>query len=793
MSERIIERRADEMYIEDFVKYSIIVTRRRAYVEIRDSLKPVQRRTLYDMYDQGATPGHLKKSAKITGSTIAEFHPHGDSSVYDCMAPLAQPWKCKMPLITPGSNFGTLMGSKPASQRYTEVELSQFAMDCIFDEISKTKYAVNWMDNFDHSRKEPEYLPVKVPLVLVNGTFGIGAGTSNSNIPPHNLSEVIAATRALIRDPSTEVVLIPDHCNKVDIIEVDSWKQISNTGYGKYMVRGIIETEEKNGYPIIHIKSLPDGVTSRSVIDKLYDMIEKKQLPMIKDIGEESSNKKGLDIIITLKKGSDTRYVEEILYSKTDVRKTETVNFFVVDDINPTMMNYKEYLMAFLDFRATTKFRVHCNEYKANRTRAHKLETYIKVIESGKIEEIVKMVRKQKIIDNEALVEYLVKKLDITDLQADFILSTDVRRLSLGYLQKYKEEYKQLLAEQQYIRQTITDNGATIMQEIDQELQMVDEKYGSPRLCNVVKEIATNGIPQGVFKVVLTNKNYLRKIPESEKINSLRGDNPKFMVKIDNTENLLLFDNKGSVFKLPVSKIPITDKSSGGVDVRVLSRKLTSDVLWMCSEKVIEESMKYVSRPYLVVCTRGNNIKKLELEDFLNVSLSGLIYTKMKDGADEVTGLCIAPQELDVVIYSKQKALRMAVADIPLFKRNSVGSKAMDTNFDVEGISVLYPDEEVITVVTENGRINAFLASGLPQHRRARQGNNVIKLTAGDSIKAIHGVRTIDILKIATPNGVTEVPVNQLKLKSGIAAGDRISGLQGPVIRCDLVPYTQME
>lgn len=793
MGERIIERRADEMYIEDFVKYSIIVTRRRAYVEIRDSLKPVQRRTLYDMFIQKATPGNLKKSAKITGTTIAEFHPHGDSSVYDCMAPLAQPWKCKMPLITPGSNFGTLMGSKPADQRYTEVELSQFAMDCIFDEMLKTKYAVNWMDNFDHSTKEPEYLPVKVPLVLINGTFGIGAGTSNSNIPPHNFSEVINATRALIRDPSTEIVLIPDHCNKVDIIEVDKWKQISETGYGQYWVRGIVETEEKNGYPIIHIRSLPDGVTSRSIIDKLYDMIEKKQLPMIKDIGEESNNKKGLDIIITLKKGSDTTYVKEILYSKTDVRKKETVNFFVVDDINPKMMTDKEYLLSFLDFRATTKFRIHCNEYKTNRTRAHKLETYIKVIESGKIDEIVRTVRKQKTIDNDALTEYLVKKLNITDLQADFILSTDVRRLSYGYLQKYKEEYQQLLAEQEYIRRSITDNGATIMQEIDQELEALEKKYGGPRLCKVVKEDSTNGIPGGVFKVVLTNRNYLRKIPESEKINSLKGDNPKFILKIDNTENLLLFDNKGSVFKLPVSKIPITDKSSGGVDVRVLSRKLTSDVLWMCPEKVIEEAIKYPSKPNLVVCTKGNNIKKLELEDFLNVSLSGLIYTKMKDNMDEVTGLCITPQELDVVIYSKQKALRMAVADIPLFKRNSVGSKAMDTNFDVEGISVLYPDEEVIAVVTENGRINLFPASGLPQHRRARQGNNVIKLMTGDNIKSIHGVRSTDTLRITTPNGVVDVPVNQLKVKSGIASGDRVPGLQGPVIKCELAPYTSIE
>lgn len=785
MGERIIDRKSDDMYVEDMVKYSIIVTRRRAFPEVRDNFKPVQRRTLYDIYALGATPGHPKKSARITGDTIGKYHPHGDSSVYDAMEPMANPWKCKVPLIKPYSNFGTIMGDRPPSQRYTEVALSEFAMEAIFRDLRKSEHSVNWLDNFDRSCQEPEYLPVAVPLLLINGTFGIGVATSNSNIPPHNMVDVINATRTLIRDPNADIILIPDHCTPIEIIDTD-WAEISRTGYGSYKVKGVIETEESKGCPVLHIRSLPDGLSSEMVKSKIYDLIAKKQLPMITKVGERSNNRIGIDIMITLKKGSDPKYVEEILYSKVGIRTSERVNFFVVDGVNPTRMSYKDYLLSFLDTRATEKFRIYCNEYKVNRTRCHKLETYIKVIKSGKIEEIISFIRKQKTIDNNELVEYLIKKLDITDLQANFILSTNVRELSRGYLDKYTAEYNKLIAEQEHIRAAITDDGKIILSEIDQELEYFAKKYGTPRTCKVIKEDTSNGIPKGTFKIVLTNKNYLRKIPDNDRITTVRGDTPKFISRLDNTENLLIFDNKGKVYKMPVSKIPLTDKSSTGVDIRILAKGLTADIIWMCPEKAIEAAVKSKGKHYMVVCTKGNIIKKLDMEDFLNVSLSGLLYSKLKDD-DEVCGLAIAPAELDIVIYSKQKALRTSVSEIPLLKRNASGSKAMDTNFPVEGISVLYPDTDLVVVVTKQARINVFPISGLPQHKRARQGNSAIKLSGNDSIIAIYGARSTDRLKLTTADkGIIEVPLHQFKPKSGVAAGERLTEA-GTVVRCDLL------
>lgn len=784
MAERIIDRKAEDMYIEDMVKYSIVVTRRRAHPEVRDGFKPVQRRTLYDMFIDKAFPGHPKKSAKITGHTIGDFHPHGDSSVYSAMEPLAQPWKCKVPLITPASEFGTIMGDDPPDQRYTEVQLSQFAMDCVFADLIKSEYAVNWLETFDYTNHEPEYLPVRVPLLLINGTFGIGVGTSNSNIPPHNLVEVLEATRALIRDQSADVVLIPDFCNKLNIVDAD-WKEISHTGYGKFSVYGIIETEEKNGHPVIHIRSLPDGISSEAITDKLNDMIEKKQLPMITDIAEASNNTNGIDIIITLKKGSDAKYVEEILYSKTDVRTKEYVNFFAIDDIEPSRWTYKDYLLHFIDFRATTKYRLYCDQFKINRTRAHKLETYIKVIESGKIDDIVKQIKKQKTIDNDALTEMLIKQLNITDIQAGFILATNISHLSLGYLKKYKEEYKELLSQQDHLKRAITDDGSIIMNEIDQELLEIEQKYGTPRLCNVVTESESSGIPQGTFKVVLTNKNFIRKLPESEKITSVRGDSPKFVFKIDNTQSLLLFDNKGKVFKLPVSKIPITDKSSMGIDIRILSKNLTADIIAMWPETTVIELAKMKDAVSLVVCTRENSIKRLELDDFLNVSVSGLLYTKLKNDTDEVTGITFANTDLDVVVYSNQKALRIPVVDIPLLKRNSVGSKAMDTDFDVEGVCVIDYTDQAIVVITEHGRINVISPLGLPTHKRARQGNSVIKLSSGDRIVGILSVDDRLLVRVIAANGCVDIQPSQFKMRSGVAAGEKIPGVQAPVMKCE--------
>jgi len=787
MPEKIIERSSKDMYLDDMVKYSIIVNRRRAIPEIRDSLKPVQRRVIYDMYELGASSYEKrKKCGRIVGDTMGKYHVHGDSSIYTCMEPMANWWKSKIPLIAPHGNFGNLSGDSPAAMRYTEAGLSVFGYECLISELNEAKYVVDWVDNFDGSFKEPEYLPAKVPLLLVNGSFGIGVGLTTS-IPTHNLNEVIEATRKLIKNPNADVVLIPDHCQPLIIFNAD-WKKISNTGYGNYTVRGIVEKFEDKGYPVISVKSLPDGVTTDSITTKLYSMVEQKQLPMVKDIIDYSA--KTVDIRIILKKGGDVNYVEELLYSKTQVQTNVSVNFEVVDGMNHSRMSYKEYLQKFIEFRATTKFRLYCNKYKTVSTRMHKLETFIKFIESGEIDNIIDMVKKQKTTNDDEVAEYLIKKLNITDLQAGFILSTNIKYLSRGHLERYKQEFKELSQVHEVYRKAITDDGSIIMKEIDDELVYFEKKYGSPRLCKVVEKSCDLNIPKGVFKIVVTEKNFIRKISDVDKIGVVKGDNPKFILRVDNTENILLFDNKGKVFKLPVHKIPVTDKSSAGTDVRFLIRNLTADIVAVQYEPTLkmlqDKKADGYRKHFITIVTKENIIKRLDIEDFLNVNASGLLYSKIRP-SDEVVDISLVPDNLDIAIYSAQKALRCKVSEIPLLKRASSGAKAMNTDEPIEGLSIIYPNTEYLVVVTRNGKFNKFTINCLAAKGRGKSGNNVIKLENGDSIFKLYGACDKDIIRVTTADGIEEVSVAEIKPKSGIAAGQKMIKSRQPVVKSEII------
>ena len=786
-TETIKEQNAVSLYKEDMVKYLILVNRRRAFPEIIDGLKPVQRRIIYDMYAQGATSFNKRiKSSAIVGDTMKNYHPHGDSSIYTAIEPLANWYEIKVPLIDPKGNWGSIMGDGPAAARYTEAGLSEFCYDCIIGELKETKSAVDWIENYSRTKLEPEYLPVRLPILLINGSFGIGVGL-NSNIPTHNLIEVCEATRALIKDPKSEVLLYPDACQPCKIVgDIKEFKKICKNGFGKYKVRGDVSISTQKDHPVITINSLPDGVSTDIIVNKLNDMIANKELPMIQDISDASTER--VCISIKLKKGADPNYVKQVLYTKTQVQVTVSVNFQVVKGVDPCRVGYKEYLLDFIEQRALTKFRVYCNKNKKLSTEANQLIAYVKLIESGKIDEIIKMVKKQNSTNDDYLVEFLIKKVGLNDLQAKFILGTNIKQLSKGYLATYKAKLASITKDIQKYEKIVYGDGSEILQEIDQELLEIEKKYGSPRICKVIKESDDNNIPQGIFKVVITRRNFIRKIPDVDKVGVVKGDDPKFILRVDNTENVLLFDNKGKVFKLPVSKIPLTDKNSLGTDIRILCKNLTADIIALYYEPTLKKIVEGKHKHYLVIATKGNSVKKLDMEDFLNVSVSGLIYTKLKDNADEVTGITITPAELDVVVYSEQKALRMSMKNVPLFKRNAAGNKAMNTNSYIEGLSVIYPHTQYIIVITAKGRINKFPITAFNSHGRGGTGVNVIKLKAGDYIKDIFGANDTDAVRIVTSNSVIEIPVNSVGVHSTVATGEIISQLKGStIVRCDLM------
>lgn len=724
--------------------------------------------------------------SQIRGSFVPMISVH-NSGIYGAIVTLVSWFKSKYPLMYGKGNWGNVSGDGAAAQRYTECALSNFGYDVLIDELSQANNIVDWIDTYKRNGdKEPEFLPAKVPILLINGAFGIGVGMS-INIPSHNLTDVVEAARALLRNPNENIVLIPDLCQPCTLIDTD-WKSISETGRGSFKARGNIITEtNKKGNITLHITSLPDNVNTTMVYDKILKMVEDKQMPMIKDIFNALTDGKP-DITIQLKPGSDPEYVKQAIYAKTDVQKTISVNFEAVsvDGIDIKRYSYREYLLTFIDQRMNTKFRLYCNKLQQVMTRHHQVDAFVKVLESGEIDNIINMIRKQKGTDDSVIIEHIIKKVGLSDIQSKFIINTNLSRLSIGHLNKYKEERKNLdMLIKQYTA-AVTDDGTIIKNEIDQELQEISRKYGGPRLCKVVNIDDENQIPKGTFKIVITERNYIRKIPDIDKVGIVRKDNPKFILKVDNAENLLIFDNKGKVFNLPISKVPITDRNSPGTDIRILIRNLTSDIISVYYEPIFQKIAKSGAKHYLTILTRSNTIKKLDIEDFLNVNPSGLIYSKIRD-EDEVVGIVLAPHNLDVVICSGHKALRCTMKDIPLFKRNATGSKAMDTTEPINGLSVIYPDASDIIVVTKNGKFNRFNIAMMSTHARARKGSSVIKLDSNDEIFNIFGVNESDKIRLLTSEGVEEIAVSDIKVKSSIAAGQKMTTTKGVIVRADIV------
>ena len=778
---KIIDVNVLNQYKEDMSKYAVFVNRRRMVPNVKDGLKTIHRRILFAAFDIEKAINKNVKSAAIVGTTIKSLHPHGDTAAYDAMQPMTNWFEIYMPLLEGQGNWGSFQGDSKAHQRYTESRVSPFAVECVIGELKENRQIVDWVENYDGTMLEPEFLPVAIPLLLINGAFGIGVGL-RTEIPKHNINEVIDATINLIKNPNTEVVLIPDQCMPCEIIEAN-FKSISNKGNGTFKVRGIIEIEEYHGKPALIIKSTPDMVFLNTIKSKLENMITDKKLIQITDMIDDSHND-DMRFIIVLRKGSDPNFVREVMYKNTDMEKTFKVNFEALDGIEPVRMSYKSYLQYFIEFRKVTKFRLYCNKLQEVQTKLHERDTYIKVLQSGEIDNIIHMIRHQEGIDDNYLIEYLISKLDITDLQAAFILKTDIRKLSKGYLQKYIDEAIELEKIKASYLNKITDENL-LVQEIIDELKYFKKKYGKPRNCKVISEAEISDIPKGEFKIIITENNFIKKVQPNDSIGSLRGDTPKIVLKGENTENILIFDEQGKVFKLPIHKIPFTDRNSNGTDIRTIIKYLTSNINKVIYEPVLKDLTTKTRKYFITVLSKNGYIKKLDLEDFLAVPASGILYTKLDQG-DVVKNISIVASDLDIIVYSKNKALRMNLADVPHQKRNTKGlmSMAQET---VDGLSVIKPNNTDVVVVTESGKINRFDVVALPTMGRNKPGCTIIKLSKGDSIQTVYGTDLDSTLKIITKNNVYEFKVGDIPSGTSISSGAKmISTKTDNIIRCEI-------
>lgn len=788
MSEEIIQKNASEAYVSDMVRYSIETNRRRAFPDYKDGLKLVQRRTLYAMAFLLPCSRELVKTAQVTGRVMGELHPHGDSSIDDVIKILSNWFDRYIPLIYSESNMGSMQGDGAAASRYTEVMLSQFTKEAIFSEMKENENIVDWIPTFTGKAKEPEYLPVKVPLLLINGCLGIGTGKS-TNIPCHNINEVIDATLNLIDNPDAPIVLVPDQCMPCEIIDAN-WKQICNSGNGSFKVRAKIDIEiedkgKANEHYMLVVKSTPDRVwiddgKDTGVHYQINELIEKGRLPQITDL-VENSHDKDMRYEIHLKKGSDPNYVRDYLYKATSLQVTQSVNFEVLNGIEPMeRMSYKSYLQAFIEQRCITKYRYYCLKLQDARTQLHEKEICIMLIESGKVNELTKKIQKSKLKNDSELVNWLINLFNITDLQAKFILNYPMKKLAPVYLKQYKEEAKKLKEIETICMNKILNDGE-LLKEIKEELIYFKNKYGFPRKSIILNESQISNIPQGTFRIVITENGFIKKLPVNEAVGSYRGDNPTITIIAENTSDLIMVTSTGRGYKIPVYKIPITEKNSVGIDIRILMKGITSTVIAIFDSFVLRKYADLRLKHYAVLCTEKNYIKKLDIEDLLVSTNSGIIMTKLNTG-DQVKSCIIVPDNLDVVIYSKRKALRCPMSSIPNYKRNTVGNYAMNTKDDIDGIAMVDPRSTDILVITDAGYVNKFDITGLPVSERYKAGNNVIKLKPTDSIHSLFSTNDNQVITVLTKEKKYDIPVKDIQRASTASTGKKLIPLKGDII-----------
>lgn len=769
--EHIVDKNTTEQFRSNYQRYGTYITFRRVMPDYRDGLKPVQRRILWAMYNDSGAVNRTVKCATIIGDVVGRYHPHSPDASYSTMKPMINWFENYITTIQGQGGFGNFHGDPASAYRYTEAKLSKFSLDCIIDEVRTSPRCIDWSPNFDNTVSEPEFLPIKVPLLLINGTFGIGLG-KKTEIPSHNTNEVIDATIALMRDPSIDIVLVPDHCMKCEIVESD-FATICHTGYGYYKVRGVIDVENYQGKTALVIKSTPNLVFLNDVIDKLEDLIEKKKLVQVAKVVDESTDVK-MRYVIVLHPGADPNYVKDVIYKNTQMEHNERVNFEVLNGLDPIRMSYKSYLLSFIDHRMLTKFRVYKNRLQVVQTKIHEKEMYIKVLESGEVDNIIAYIRKQKTTDDGSLIDYLVKRLNITDLQAKFIIGTDLRKLSKGYLEKYKQEARDLEVEKEVYIDFITHSDL-IAKEIIMELEDAKAKYGHPRNCRIVRDKKVNEIPKGLMTITITEKNFIKKVPHGTPIGSFKGDTLRAVMDADNTESIIVFDNLGRVFKLPVDKIPFVDRNSNGVDIRFLIKALTADMVNIIPESTIQVygNKNNAKKFYILVLTKNGLIKKINATELGSIPVSGVLYSKLDEG-DYVVSVQICDDTTTFIGFTDTKAMLIPVTTVSTMKRNAKGAKTFKSG-QIDGIVPIdLLNCASIVTITNSGKFNKIPISSIPNINTPRKEFSVIKLAKGDTIQNILPVNEDTVVEVITVNGKRDIPVANLRIGSTISTGEKV-------------------
>ena len=794
--EKLIPINIEEAMKSAYIDYSMSVIVSRALPDVRDGLKPVHRRVLFGMSELGLrSNSKYKKSAFIVGEVLGKYHPHGDSSVYNTMVRMAQDWSLRYMLVDGQGNFGSIDGDSPAAMRYTEARLKKISEEMVED---LDKDTVDFQLNYDDSIKEPTVLPTKIPSLLVNGASGIAVGMA-TNMPPHNLSEVIDGTVAYIKNNDIEIeelikfIKAPDFPTGGIIYGYEGVKSAFETGRGKVVMRGKAEFEEVDGRECIIVTEIPYQVNKAEMIQRTAQLVNEKKIEGISNIRDES-DRKGMRIVYILKRDAIPNIVLNKLFKYTSLQSSFSVNNIALVKGRPRLLNLKEVIKYFVEHRHDVVVRRTKFNLKKAEDRAHILEGLI--IASDNIDKVIELIKSSANADDAR--SNLIKKFSLTDIQAKAIVEMRLRQLTGLEQGKLRDEYDSLIELIKDLKDILNDKERR-MSIIKDELLEIKEKHGDER--RSVIEFAggelsiEDMIPDEKVVLTISHAGYIKKTPLAEYRTQHRGgvgqkgsttrseDFLEYLFVGTNHQYMLFFTQKGKCFWMRVYEIPEGSKLSKGRAIQNLINIEPDDKVkaFICTQDLKDED--YINNHYVIMCTKKGQVKKTSLEQYSRPRSNGINAITIKEG-DELLEAKLTTGNSQILMSVKSgKCIRFEESKTRPMGRNASGVRGVrlkDDNDEVVGMLSVNDMDSDILVVSENGYGKRSKLDDYRITNRGGKGVKTISITdKTGNLVSIKNVADGDDLMIINKSGIAiRMEVNSLRVMGRATQGVKLINLK---------------
>ncbi|WP_319266670.1 DNA gyrase subunit A [uncultured Draconibacterium sp.] len=794
--EKIIRINIEEQMKSAYIDYSMSVIVSRALPDVRDGFKPVHRRVLFGMHELGILSNRpYKKSARIVGEVLGKYHPHGDSSVYFTMVRMAQHWSLRYPMVDGQGNFGSVDGDSPAAMRYTEARMSRISEETLAD---LDKNTVDFQPNFDESLGEPTVLPTKIPQLLVNGASGIAVGMA-TNMPPHNLTDVIDATIAYVDDNDIEmeklieIVKAPDFPTGGIIYGYQGVKDAYETGKGRIVIRGKAHIENEGGREKIVVTEIPYMVNRAEMIQKTADLVNEKKIEGISNVNDES-DREGMRVVYDLKRDAMSNVVLNKLYKYTQLQTSFSVNSIALVHGRPKILNLKELIKHFVDHRHEVVTRRTQYELEQAEKRAHILEGLI--IASDNIDEVIAIIRASS--TPEEARNKLIERFELSEVQSRAIVEMRLRQLTGLEQDKLRKEYEEIMAQIEHYKAILADVNLR-MDIIKEELQEVKNKYGDERRTEIVPN-AEEFNPEDFYAdeemvITISHLGYIKRTPLTEFRTQGRGgigskgsttrdeDFLEHIIIASMHNTLLLFTEKGKCFWLKVYEIPEGTRASKGRAIQnMLNIESDDQVLAFIKVKTLADQ-EFINNNYIILATKKGIIKKTTLEAYSRPRQNGVNAITIKEG-DQLLEARLTNGNSEVMLAVRSgKAIRFNESIVRAIGRTASGVRGITLgheNDEVIGMVCVMDENEDILVVAEKGYGKRSKIDDYRVTNRGGKGVKTMNVTekTGELV-AIKSVSDDNDLMIITQKGITiRLAVNTISVLGRATQGVRVINLR---------------